>query len=98
MRWRRFPQALLLGIAGVVCLVVLWGASRSFDFTDEGVYYLSAAHPAEVPDQQTIYFLFGRALFALSGHNIMVTRGLVAAMILAATLVFVRGLRRFLTA
>jgi hypothetical protein len=82
--------------AGAIWLVVLWGAPRSFDFTDEGTYYLSAVHPAEVPDRQTTYFLFGRVLFALSGDNIIVTRALLSALLLAATWVFVRGLRRFL--
>jgi len=79
-------------------LVVLWGANRSFDFTDEGVYYLCAARPAEVPDRQTTYYVFGHALFALAGHNIAVTRVLVAGLALAATVVFVRGVRRFLAA
>jgi len=81
-----------------VWLVVLWGAGRGFDFTDEGVYYLSAVHPAEVPDRQTTYFLFGRVLYALSGHSIEATRLLVAGLVLGCTLVFVRGLRSFLAA
>lgn len=92
----RGANAFAFFCATAIWLVVLWGAGRSFDFTDEGNYYLSAARPEEVADRQTTYFLFGRALFALSGHNIIVTRVLVASLLLAATSLFVRGLRRFL--
>lgn len=97
-RRREIADVLQWGVAGAVGLVVLWGSGRSFDFTDEGSYYLNAVHPEEMPDRQTTYFLFGRALFALSGHNIAVTRALMAGLVLAATLVLVRGLRRFLAA
>jgi hypothetical protein len=95
---RRGINSWLCFSALAVWLAVLGGAGRGFDLTDEGAYYLSAVHPEEVPDRQTTYFLFGRVLFALSGHNIVVTRALVAGLLLAATWLFVRGLRRFLAA
>ena len=74
------------------------GATRGFDLTDEGAYFLSAMHPVEVPDRQTTYFYFTRALFAVTGHSLLLTRCAMTALLLGATFVFSRGLLQFLAA
>ncbi len=87
----------LIGLffAFAVWLVVAAGSHRGFDFTDEGAYYLTALHPNEILDRQTVYFYFGRVLFAVAGHNLVLTRCLLAAFFLAATGVFIRGIFAF---
>jgi len=49
-------------------ILVVFGAARGFDFTDEGVFYLSAMHPVEVPDRQTNDLNFGRVLATATGR------------------------------
>ncbi|MBC7369563.1 MAG: hypothetical protein H7343_22570 [Undibacterium sp.] len=83
---------------GILLVVVAVGADRSFDFTDEGVYYLSAINPSDVPDRQTTYFYIGRALFAATGHSLLLTRVVIASLLLGSTLLFNRGATAFLTA
>jgi hypothetical protein len=55
---------LIVTCAGLVLAV---GASRGFDFIDEGVYYTSTMHPIEVPDRQTTDLIFGRVLATAAG-------------------------------
>lgn len=84
-------------VTGGVWLAVIFGAVSGFDVTDEGVYYLSAMHPVEVPDRQTTYFYFARALFAATGHSLLLTRCVIAALLLGATLLLSRGVSAFLS-
>ncbi len=94
----RFRPSAQVVFAGCLLMLIAVGAGRGFDLTDEGTYYLSAMHPVEVPDRQTTYFYFGRVLFAALGHSLFLSRCLIAALLIAATLIFARGLGRFLSA
>jgi hypothetical protein len=82
-------------LSGTIAAVLTWGASRGFDFTDEGTYYLSFAHPEEVPDVHTSYHLIGRVIFAIAAHNIVATRLLTALLIFLSAAIFIQGLRRW---
>lgn len=63
----RLPSfALWTGTLGVICLFLI-GIREGFDFTDEGVYSLSAMNPVEVPDRQTNDLNFGRVLATAAG-------------------------------
>mgnify|MGYP001555577293 CR=1 FL=1 len=83
--------AVLAGEAGLY----LHGMGRGFDFTDEGAYYLSFAHPENVPDKHTSYFIFGSKLFTLLGHNLVAMRLAALFANLGSTLIFWFGLDRF---
>jgi hypothetical protein len=63
---RRFPATSPLIFAGVL-LAAAAGSTSGFDLTDEGVYYLSAMHPVEVPDRQTNDLNFGRVPATAAG-------------------------------
>lgn len=78
-----------------VWVIVVAGAGRGFDFTDEGSYYLTALHPTEIQDRHTVYFYFGRVLFDATGQQIFSLRCLLAALLLGATLLFLRGVQAF---
>ncbi len=92
------PWAGFISITAVIGVVVAWGVGRGFDFTDEGVYYLSFTHPEEVSDFHTSYHLIGRRLFALVGQSIPATRLLIVALSTLGAAVFFHGLRRWETA
>ena len=72
----------------------LAGMFGGFDFTDEGFYYLSFAHPENVSDSQSAFYLFGAKLFRLMGSNIIVMRFCTLLAILGGTLLFLRGTRQ----
>ena len=79
----------------VVVAIFLAGTLGGFDFTDEGNYYLSFVHPENVSDNQTSYYLFGGKIFSLLGHNIVAMRVCTLFATASGTLIFLRGVRRF---
>jgi hypothetical protein len=62
-----FLPFLVVLVATCVLALIAAGATRGFDLTDEGVHYLSAMHPVEVPDRQTNDLNFGRVLATAAG-------------------------------
>ena len=86
-----------LASAGLIAAagLFLFGVTAGFDFTDEGFYYLSFAHPEYVSDSQTSFHFFGAKIFALLGHSIVAMRVAVLCAVLGGTLVFLRGVGRF---
>ena len=94
----RFPLALILaGLLGITG-IFLAGISAGFDFTDEGFYYLSFAHPENVSDNQSSFYFFGARLFALLGHNVVAMRVATLVASLGGTILFLHGVRRFIAA
>ena len=49
------PWTATMLVLGACTVIYLAGLNRGFDFTDEGSYYLSFAHPENVPDSQTSF-------------------------------------------
>jgi hypothetical protein len=86
------------GLMIAVCVTYLVGIGGGFDFTDEGVYYLNFAHPENVSDRQTTYFVIGGAVYSLLGGNLLALR--VAAMLatIGGAILLARGFDRFITA
>jgi hypothetical protein len=91
-------RLLLLLVPAAAVALFLAGVTRGFDFTDEGFYYLSFAHPENVSDNQTSFFIFGAKLFALTGHSIVAMRLCTLAAMLGGTLLFLRGVGQFTAA
>ena len=52
----------------------IWGADKSFDFTDEGLYLLVYQHPHEFPDSYTSYHRVGALVYQWVGGNIIALR------------------------
>ena len=90
------------GVSAAVALTAaglyLAGVDGGFDFTDEGVYYLSFAHPENVSDNQTSFHIFGGAIFRLLGGSIPAMRLVTFAALLGATLMLLKGWRQFVMA
>jgi hypothetical protein len=91
----RLPLAVLwIGVVGATALFSV-GMFGGFDFTDEGSYYLSFAHPTEQLANNTSYALFGGALFHLLGQNIVALRACTLLATLGATACFFQGWQSF---
>lgn len=96
IRWMvTAPRLLVLLAPAAAAAFFLAGSAAGFDFTDEGFYYLSFAHPENVSDNQTSFHFFGSLLFPLVGRSIVAMRILTLASTLTGTLLFLRGARRF---
>lgn len=83
---------LLLAGAGVF----VWGADKSFDFTDEGLYLLVYQHPEEFPDSYTSYHRVGAIVSDLVAGNIVALRLIGFFLTSAATWYFALALTWFL--
>lgn len=83
---------LLLAGAGVF----VWGADKSFDFTDEGLYLLVYQHPEEFPDSYTSYHRVGAVVSDWVGGNIIALRMIGFSLTSAATWYFGLALTWFL--
>lgn len=84
-------EIVLLGVLGLY----LAGLSSGYDFTDEGYYYQSFAHPEAITNSQTSYYLFGARLFMLVGGSIVAMRFSALIATLAGTGIFLLGVDRF---
>ena len=91
------PLTLLAAGLAVSLSLYFLGLPRGFDFTDEGFYYLSFAHPEYVSDSQSSFHFFGSKIFALLGRSIVAMRVATLAAVGAGTLVFLRGFRSYTT-
>ena len=87
--------SLILLLAGVG--VFVWGADKSFDFTDEGLYLLVYQHPHEFPDSYTSYHRVGAVVSGVVGGNIIALRLLGFFLTAAATWYFGLALIWFLS-
>lgn len=85
---------MILLLAGA--LVFIWGADKSFDFTDEGLYLLVYQHPHEFPDSYTSYHRIGSVVSGMVGGNIVALRLIGFFATAAATLYFSLAMSRFL--
>ena len=74
----------------------VWGADKSFDFTDEGLYLLVYQHPEEFPDSYTSYHRVGAVVSDLVGGNIVTLRLIGFFLTSAATWYFSLALAWFL--
>lgn len=86
------------GLAAACVGIYLAGIGGGFDFTDEGVYYLNFAHPENVSDRQTTYFLFGSALHTLVGGNLIALRIAALLATVGGSILLVRGFEQFIAA
>ena len=91
------PVLLIGGAAIFATALYLAGVRGGFDFTDEGFYYLSFAHPEYVSDSQSSFYFFGSKIFALLGHSIVAMRVATLAAVGGGTMVFLRGFRSYTT-
>lgn len=88
----RFGMVLLVSLA---LLIIGWSATRGFDFTDEGVYYLSYSHPKDITLYTTSDYLYGGIVYAAMGQDIVTMRLLTFAAYFAAICIFTLGVYRY---
>ncbi|TAK42787.1 MAG: hypothetical protein EPO27_16185 [Betaproteobacteria bacterium] len=74
-RSQHVPERLIVAVSSVALLVFLASVTnRGFDITDEGFYFLTAAHPEDVGAYVSFGYVYGSILVKLGLETIPATR------------------------
>ena len=91
-------RLLLCAIAVVgpvsVLALLIWARDRGFDFTDEGMYLLSAQHPEEIHVSATLAYVYLAPLLRLVDGDVAAFRVLGYGLVVFAASVLWFGVRR----
>ncbi len=77
------------------CALILWGANRGFDVTDEGLYLLLCNEPGSYPEMMTQYHVLVQPILHLTGSSPIALRLVRFGLLLGAHLAFALALQHW---